>query len=104
MGSCISHENPIPRPQRQFIFIPKKIIVVINDFCHKLGIYWCQTSSSNMDDINNRIGHVSSNFLEQFIIIWGGYSKNENLGYYHPDEYIIYNGLLEIPERITATG
>ena len=97
MGSCISHEENVPHG----ILIPRKIIKLLKNVCLSFGSLNRQIK---MDDINQRIGHVSGTFMSQFFVVWGGYRRDENHTYYLPEDFMIYNGVLEFPERIRATG
>ena len=55
-------------------------------------------------ELTNRIGHVSSILHDQYIIVWGGYSKENDHWYYHPDQYVVYDSLLDFSDSFVTQG
>lgn len=92
MGNCLDRQRPERRNRVQHL---------LTKFFKLLGIIHRRRK---MYEITNRIGHVSANFREQNIIIWGGYCREDHHWYYSSDKYILYDGLLESSESHDAQG
>ena len=63
-----------------------------------------------MQEIIQRIGHVSANLDDRRIVIWGGYSKDNDDDpfdesiYYPPNECVIFDGVLGFPKKVITEG
>ena len=55
-------------------------------------------------ELTNRIGHVSSILHDQKILVWGGYSKENDHWYYHPDQFLVYDSLLDFSDSFVTQG
>lgn len=60
----------------------------------------------NLKFLTHRVGHVSVQYEDQLIIVWGGYnrSKEEPDSYYDPQEIVIFNTNTGMIQRLQTFG
>lgn len=60
----------------------------------------------NLRLLTDRVGHVSIQYEDQLIVVWGGYdrSKEESSSYYEPSEIVMFNVMTRQIQTVTTTG
>ena len=78
-----------------------KLLTVLSRCLKTLGI---RRKRMSVYELTNRIGHVSSILHDNCILVWGGYSKENDHWYYHPDQVAIYDSLLDFSDSFVTQG
>jgi hypothetical protein len=91
MGGCL--ERYIPDHQPPNISVAKTIKKLYERVLRSIGIN--QLSDVNMKILMDRVGHVSVQYQDTMIIVWGGYTKSENHSneYCDPSKVVFYHTL-----------
>lgn len=99
MGACISHHLDHHQLRRR----PSSHGLLKKQFRKTLRriLKMDPDMGENVKFLTHRVGHVSVQYEDQLIIVWGGYnrSKDEPESYYDPQELVIFNtntGLIQI--------
>ena len=91
MGNCVGLSEQV------------KLLTVLSRFLKSLGI---RRKRMSVYELTNRIGHVSSILHDQHskCIVWGGYSKENDHWYYHPDTFWLYDSVLDFSDSFVTQG